>query len=238
MKTNTIPPNYKGFRFPPEIISHAVWLYFRFSLSFRDVEELLAQRGVIVTYETVRQWCLKFGQTYANELRRRRPRCGDKWHMDEVVLTICSQKHYLWRAVDQDGNVLDILVQSRRNKKATKRFFRKLLKGLQYVPRVIITDKLRSYGAAKREILPDVEHRQHKGLNNRAENSHQPTWLREKKMRRFKSAKQVQRFLSAFGPISGHFQPRRHRLRAQEYRVTLQSRFQTWNEVTGIKQVA
>jgi putative transposase len=170
MNTSTPAPSaplYKGFRFPPEMISHAVWLYFRFSLSVRDVEELLAQRGVIVTYETVtyetvRQWCLKFGQTYANELRRRRPRCGDTWHLDEVVLTIRGQKHYLWRAVDQDGNVLDILVQSRRNKKAAKRFFRKLLKGLQYVPRVIITDKLKSYGAAKREILPGVEHRQHK----------------------------------------------------------------------------
>src|SRR5258706_12463784 len=154
MKTNTTSPDYKGFRFPSEIINHAVWLYFRFSLSFHDVEEILAQRGVVVSYETVRQWCLKFGQTYANELRRRRPRCGDKWHLDEVFLTIRGEKHYLWRAVDQDGNVLDILVQSRRNKKAAKRFFRKLLKGLQYVPRVIITDKLKSYGAAKREILP------------------------------------------------------------------------------------
>src|ERR1700740_41313 len=141
--------------------------------------------------------CLKFGQTYANELRRRRPRCGDKWHLDEVFLTIRGERHYLWRAVDQDGNVLDILVQSRRNKKAARRFFRKLLKGLQYVPRVIITDKLKSYGAAKRELLRSVEHRQHKGLNNRAENSHQPTRLREKKMRRFKSARQAQRFLSA-----------------------------------------
>jgi putative transposase len=166
MKTNTIAPNYKGFRFPAEIISHALWLYFRFSLSFRDVEELLAQRGIVVTYETVRQWCLKFGQTYANELRRRRPHCGDKWHLDEVVLSIRGKKHYLWRAVDQDGNVLDILVQSQRNKKAAKRFFRKLLKGLHYVPRVIITDKLRSYGAAKREILPGVEHRQHKRLGH------------------------------------------------------------------------
>src|SRR5246127_699424 len=138
-----------------------------------------------------------FGQTYANELRRRRPRCGDKWHLDEVFLTIRDKRHYLWRAVDQDGNVLDILVQSRRNKKAAKRFFRKLLKELHYIPRVIITDKLRSYSAAKREILPGVEHQQHKGLNNRAENSHQPTRLREKKMRRFKSSKQVQRFLSA-----------------------------------------
>ncbi len=180
MKTNTTSPDYKGFRFPSEIISHAVWLYFRFSLSFRDVEEILAQRGIVVTYETVRQWCLKFGQTYANELRHRRPRCGDKWHMDEMVLTIRGKKHYLWRAVDQEGNVLDILVQSRRHKKAAKRFFRKLLKGSQYVPRVIITDKLKSYGAAKREILPGVEHRQHKRLNNRAENSHQPTRLLER----------------------------------------------------------
>ena len=156
---------------------------------FGTVAELLAQRGIIVTYETVRQWCLTFGQSYANELSRRRPRCGDTWHMDEMVLTIRGKKHYVWRAVDQDGNVLDILVQSRRHKKAAKRFFRKLLKGLQYVPRVIITDKLKSYGAAKREILPGVEHRQHKRLNNRAENSHQPTRLREKNMRRFKSAR-------------------------------------------------
>src|ERR1700730_10447013 len=110
MKTNSIAPDYKGFRFPPEIISHAVWLYFRFSLSFRDVEELLAQRGTIVTYEAKRQWCLKFGQTYANDLRRRRPRCGDKWYMDEVFLTIRGERHYLWRAVDQDGNVLDMRV--------------------------------------------------------------------------------------------------------------------------------
>src|SRR6201993_1143883 len=145
MKTNTAAPSYKGFRFPPEIISHAVWLYFRFSLRFRDVEELLAQRGIVVTYETVRQWCLPFGQTYANELCRRRPRCGDKWQRDEVVLTIRGQKHSLWRAVDQDGNVLDILVQSRRNKKAAQRFFRKLLKGLQDAPRVIVPDKLRAY---------------------------------------------------------------------------------------------
>ncbi len=197
MKTTSTAPTYRGYRFPPEIISHCVWLYFRFSLSFRDIEELMAERGIILTYETIRQWCLKFGQTYANELRHRRPRCGDKWYMDEVVLTIRGKKHYLWRAMDQDGNVLDILVQSRRNKQAANRFFRKLLKGLQYVPRVIITDKLRSYGAAKREILPGVEHRQHKRLNNRAENSHQPTRLREKKMRRFTSAKQAQRSLSA-----------------------------------------
>src|SRR6201988_5463198 len=166
---------YKNHRCPIEIISYAVWLYFRFCLSFRDVEELLLERGVVVTYEAIRKWCSKFGQQYANQLRRRRPRPGDKWHMDEVFLTIKGERHYLWRAVDQEGNVLDILVQRRRNKQAAKKFFRKLLKGLTYVPRVIVTDKLKSYGAAKREILPGVEHRQHRDRNKPAENSHQPT---------------------------------------------------------------
>jgi len=144
MNTQTASSLSKGYRYPPEIISHAVWLSFRFSLSFRDVEELLAQRGIVVTSETVRQWCFKFGQTYANELRRRRPRCGDTWHLDEVSLKINGKTHSPWRAVDQHGNVLDILVQSRWNKQAAKRCFRTLLKGLQDVPRVIITDKLRS----------------------------------------------------------------------------------------------
>src|SRR5215510_166802 len=149
--------HYKNHRFPAEIISHAVWLYFRFCLSFRDVEELLFERGVVVTYEAIRKWCRKFGQHYANQLRRRRPRPGDKWHMDEVFLTIKGEWHFLWRAVDQEGHVLDILVQRRRDKKAAKRFFRKLLKGLAYVPCVLITDKLKSYRGAKREILPGVE---------------------------------------------------------------------------------
>ncbi len=171
MNEPTSAPSYKRHRYPPEIIAHAVWLYFRFALSYRDVEELLAERGVLVTYETIRQWCHKFGQQYANTLRRNRPQPGDKWHLDEVFIRINGATHYLWRAVDQDGTVLDILVQSRRNKAAAKKFFRKLLKGLRYVPRVVITDKLASYGAAKREALPSVEHRQHKRLNNRAENS-------------------------------------------------------------------
>src|SRR5437879_3713886 len=175
---------------------------------------------------------------YANELRRRRPRCGDKWHMDEVFLTIRGERHYLWRAVDQDGNVLDILVQSRRNKKAAKRFFRKLLKGLQYVPRVIITDKLKSYGAAKREILSGVEHRQHKHLNNRCENSHRPTRQREYRMQGFKSAGHAQRFLSAYGPIAQHFRPRWHLLSAVEYREEMRSRFESWAEMTGTKRAA
>src|SRR5215510_12444665 len=180
MNTSTPTNFYKHHRFPAEIISHGVWLYFRFCLSYRDVEELLFVRGVIVSYEAIRKWCRKFGQAYANALRRRRPRPGDKWHLDEVFITINNERHYLWRAVDQDGVELDILVQRRRNKQAAKEFFRKLLKGCQYVPRVLITDKLGSYGAAKKEMLPRVEHRQHKHLNNRAENSHQPTRQRER----------------------------------------------------------
>ncbi|GHO68386.1 IS6 family transposase [Ktedonobacter sp. SOSP1-52] len=229
MKTQESASLYKGYRFPAEIISHCVWLYFRFSLSFRDVEEIMAERGVMLTYETIRQWCLTFGQQYANEVKRSRPRTGDKWHLDEVFLKINGKTHYLWRAIDQYGNILDILVQSRRNKQAAKKFFRKLLKGLQYVPRVIITDKLASYGAAKRELLASVEHRQHKGLNNRAENSHQPTRQRERTMRRFKTPGHAQRFLSAFGPISNHFRPKRHRLHASDYRALMQDRFQIWN---------
>jgi putative transposase len=135
---------YHRHRFPAEIISHCVWLYFRFALSFRDVEEMLAMRSVSLSYETVREWCLKFGQTYANGLRRKSPRPGDRWHLDEVFLKINGRIHYLWRAVDQDGDVLDILIQSKRDRKAAKKFFRKLLKGLQFVPQVIITDQLRA----------------------------------------------------------------------------------------------
>jgi putative transposase len=238
MTTAPTPDLYKGLRFPQDIIAHAVWLYFRFALNFRDVEELLAERGIIVTYETVRQWCRKFGQQYANQLRRRRAQPGDTWHLDEVFLNINGQQHYLWRAVDQDGNVLDILVQSRRNKRAAVKFFRKLLKGCTYVPRVLITDKLASYGAAKREILPSVEHRQSRYLNNRAENSHQPTRKRERVLQRFKSAGHAQRFLSAFGPIRQHFCPRRHRLRAEEYRRVRMERFQVWNDVISLQVTA
>ncbi len=148
MKNETSAPSDKRHRLSPEIIAHAVWLYFRFALSYRDVEELLAERGVIVTYETVRQWCQKFGQTYANGLRRRRPRPGDKWHLDEVFIQINRRQHSLWRAVDQDGHVLDILVQARRDKTAATKFLRTLLKGLASVPRVLISDKLASDGAA------------------------------------------------------------------------------------------
>src|SRR5215210_6459312 len=148
---------YAGYRFPGEVISHAVWLYFRFPLSLRMVEEMLAARGIVVSHETVRQWARKFGQGFANQIRRRLPHAGDKWHLDEVVITIAGKKHWLWRAVDQTGVVLDVLVQSRRDKKAAKRLLRKLLKKQMRPPRVMVTDKLASYGAAKREIMPGVE---------------------------------------------------------------------------------
>jgi len=231
MRTDSL---YHSHRFPAEIISHCVWLYFRFTLSFRDVAEMLARRGVVLTHETVREWCLKFGQTDANNVPRRTPRPGERWHLDEVFLKINGRIHYLWRAVDQDGDVLDILVQSNREKKAAKKFFRKLLKDLKYVPGVIVTDKLRSYSAAKAEVLPSVAHQQQKYGNNRAENSHQPTRLRERLMRRFKSPGHAQRFLSVFGIIGSHFRVGRHLYRATGYRAVMKSRFMLWEVASGV----
>jgi putative transposase len=232
------PPFYRRHRFPPEIISHCVRLYFRFTLSYRDVEEVMRMRGVTLTYETVRGWCLKFVQTYANGLRRRSPRPGDRWHLDEVFIRINGRVHYLWRAVDQEGEVLDILVQSRRNKKAAKKFLRKLLKGLRYAPRTIIADQLKSYGAAKAEILPGVEHQRQKWQNNRAENSHQPARSRERSMGRFKSAGHAQRFLSAFGIICSYFRVGRHFYTAAGYREVMKSRGVTWGEVSCARPAA
>jgi putative transposase len=226
-------PSYKGFRYPAEIISHAVWLYHRFPLSFREVEELLLARGIIVSHETIRQWCARFGPQYAAGLRRRKPQAGDKWHLDEVYLKINGVRQYLWRAVDQDGNVLDILVQSRRNAKAARRFMAKLMKKQRRVPRVMVTDKLKSYGTAHRTLMPSVEHRSHKGLNNRAENSHQPTRQRERPMKGFRSPRAAQQFLSAFSQISPHFRPRRHLLTATDYRTEMLIRFAIWDRITG-----
>jgi putative transposase len=232
--TTPVSPSYAGHRFPAEIISHAVWLYFRFPLSLRMVEEMLAARGIVVSHETVRQWALKFGQAFANRIRRRLPCAGDKWHLDEVVVKIAGVKHWLWRAVDQTGRVLDVLVQSRRDKQAAKRLLRKLLKKQMRLPRVMITDKLTSDGAAKRAIMPGVEHRQHKGLNNRAENAHQPTRRRERQMKRFKSPGQAQRFLSAHDGINNLFHLRRDHLPATQYRAVRTHAFRMWAEVTGV----
>jgi len=177
---------YPGYRFPPEIISHAVWLYHRFCLSLRDVEDLLAERGITVSYESIRQWCNRFGPEYARKLKKRQGQLGDTWYLDEVFIKNRGELNYLWRAVDQDGDTIDILVQKRRNKQAAKRFFRKLLKGQQDAPRRMITDKLKSYSAALREVMPSITHSTEQTENNRAEVSHEPTRQRERQMRRFK----------------------------------------------------
>src|SRR5690242_1770412 len=176
----------------------------------------------------------KFGQWFANQIRRRLPRVGDKWHLDEVVLKIAGVKHWLWRAVDQAGIVLDVPVQRRRDKQAAKRLLRKLLKRQMRPPRVLITDQLASYGAAKREVMPGIEHRQHKGLNNRAENSHQPTRRRERQMKQFKSAGQAQRFLSAHDQINNLFHLRRDHITAAEHRASRTEKFQIWAEICSI----
>jgi putative transposase len=191
----------------------------------------------VVSYETIREWSLRFGRAYAKIPKQRRPQPGDKWFLDKVFVRIQGKLHYLWRAVDQHGNVLHVLVHSRRNTKAAKRFFRKLLKGLCYVPRVIVTDKLASYAAAKREVLPGVEHRQSRYLNNCCEVSHQPTRRRERHMRRFRSAGHAQQFLATHSPIYNHFQLRRHHLSASEYRAARDRAFDSWLDATGVTLV-
>jgi putative transposase len=231
MKCDRSP--YHGHRFPAEIISHAIWHYYRFCLSFRDVEDLLAKRGIIVSYETIRQWCLKFGPEYARRLKRRQGRLGDTWFLDEVFLTINGKRQYLWRAVDQDGDVIDILVQSRRNRRAAERFFLKLLKGQGKVPFRLVTDKLKSYGAALRTIMPSVNHATDQYANNRAEVSHQPTRQRERQMRRFKSPAQTQRFLSVHGLVLNLFRLARHRLKSAHHRMLRERSFATWSAVTA-----
>jgi putative transposase len=185
----TQPISYKRHRFPPQIIAHAIWLYFRFPLSLRLVKEMLLERGILISYETVRRWAKTFGLDYARRLKRKRPSRHDIWHLDEVVITISGQKHWLWRAVDQDGYVRDEIVQTRRDTKAAKRLLRRLLKKQGCSPRRLMTDKLGSYAAARRQIMPAVEHRSHKGLNNRAENSHLPLRRRERVMQGFRSSR-------------------------------------------------
>jgi putative transposase len=232
------PATYPGYRFPAEVIRHAAWLYHLFSLSPRDIELILAERGVVVSHESIRRWCVRFGAGFAARLRRRRPRPGDTWHLDEVYLRINGVLHYLWRAVDQHGVVLDILVQERRNATAAKRFFKRLLASLRYKPRRLVTDGLRSYGVAQREVLPGVRHRTSRYLNNRAENSHRPTRRRERPMQRFKSPEQAQRFLSAHAMIYGHFRPRRHLMTADHYRHSRDKAFRVWRQETCAQMAA
>jgi len=225
------PPNYRGYRFPPEIISHTVWLYHRFTSSLRDIEDLLAERNVIVSYESIRQWCATFSLDYARRLRKRRGPGGDRWFLDEVTVSIRGEHQSLWRAVDQDGDVLDILVQSRKDTRAAKRFFRKLLKGQRRIPNELITDKLRSYAAAKREMMPCIVHCQIKSANNRAEVSRE----QERQLRGVASPAQAQRFLSVHGRVHNLFRVGRHLLRAANYRVLRGRAFAAWQEAACVQ---
>lgn len=231
MKTPAV--SYKRHRFPQQIIANAVWLYFRFPLSLRLVEEMLLERGIVVSYETIRRWGRKFGPAYAKQLRRRRPSRQDVWHLDEVVISIAGKKDCLWRAVDQDGYVLDEIVQNRRDTKAAKRLLIRLLKKAGMPPKRIITDKLRSYGAAKREVMPAVEHRSHKGLNNRAENSHLPLRKRERMMQGFRSPGSLQRFISIFSAFRNLFVAPRHKRSALATHIHRIRAMALWKVVIG-----
>ena len=220
-------PRLKGYRFPREIVAYAVWVYHRFALSTADVEDLLADRGVMVSRETIRKWVNRFGRHFADCIRRDRPGAVDKWHLDEVVIPINGRKYWLWRAIDANGDVLDTLVQPQRNAKAARRFLARLIARFGE-PRVVITDKLRSYFKPISDLAPGADHRAHKGLNNRIEGSHRPTRKREKLMGRFKSPRQAQRFLAIHDQINTVFRPRRYQLSAISYGHARSDAFDLW----------
>jgi len=219
---------YKRHRFPPEIIQYAVWLYHRFNLSHRDIEDLLAERGITVTYESIRLWCIKFGLKYVRRLKKKHQGYGDTFFIDEVFVKIDGKQHYLWRAVDQDGEVVDVFLQRRRDGKAAKRFFKRLLKAHRTEPRKIVTDKLRSYGVAHRDLIPDTIHDTSQYANNRSELSHQPTRVRERVMRRFKSMRQAQWFLAVHAAVYNLFNLGRHLVSAKNYRFFRLRAFASW----------
>jgi putative transposase len=228
------PVSYKRHRFPPALIAPTVWLYFGFPLSLRLVEEMLLECGIVVSCETIRCGAKKFGPDCAHRLRRKQPSSSDIWHLDEVVITIAGRNHCLWRAVDQDGYVLDEIVQNRRNTKAAKRLLVRLLKKQGLAPKRMITDKLRSYAAAKRQIMPTLEHRSHKGLNNRAENSHLPLRKRERVMQAFRSTGSLQRLLSAFSSVRNLFVPSRAKRTALALHLHRVSASAHWRSVTAV----
>jgi len=225
--------SYARHRFPPEIIQHVVWLYFRFPLNYRDVEDLLAERDIDVSYETARRWTLKFGLAYARKLRRLRPRSDGRWHLDEVFVSINGKRMYLWRAVDSEGEVLDILVQSRRNKRAALKLMRKLLKKQGYAPTEVVTDKLPSYGAALRDLNMTEKHVTGGRSNNRAENSHLPVRQRERRMQGFKSAGSAQRFLSTHATVYNTFNVQRHLITRKTLRLFRNEAMSVWQTVTA-----
>jgi putative transposase len=224
---------YKRYRFPPDIISYAAWLYYRFNLSHRDIEDLLAERGITVSREAIRLWCIKFGAIYTRRLKRKHNGYGDTFCIDEVFVKINGKQHYLWRAVDQDGEIVDVFLQAKRDGAAAKRFFKRLLRSYGGVPRKIVTDKLRSYGVAHRELIPDVIHDNSQYANNRAEQSHEATRVRERGMRRFESIGQAQRFVTAHAAVHNLFNLSRHLVRAQHYRDLRVSAFAEWSRAVA-----
>ncbi len=224
---------YKRHRFPSEIIQHAVWLYYRFNLSHRDIEDLLAERGITVSYEAIRLWCNKFGPQYARRLKRRQQGFGDTFFIDEVFVKIRGKQQYWWRAVDQDGEVVDVFLQARRDGAAAKRFFKRLLGNNRGELRKIVTDKLRSYGVAHRDLIPDTIHDTSQYANNRAELSHQWTRVRERGMRRFKSTQQAQRFLSIHAVVHNLFNLGRNLISTKHYRLIRQRAFASWEYATA-----
>ena len=224
---------YKRHRFPPDIISYAVWLYYRFNLSHRDIEDLLAERGITVTRESIRLWCIKFGAIYSRRLKRKQRGYGDTFYIDEVFVKINGKQHYLWRAVDQDGEVVDVYLQAKRDGAAAKRFFRRLLRSHGGEPRKIVTDKLRSYPVAHRELMPDAIHSTEQYENNCAEQSHEATRARERGMRRFKSVRQAQRFLDTHAAVHNLFNLGRHLVKARHYRDLRISAFGEWSRAAA-----
>ena len=227
------PLSYARHQFPAVLIQHAVWLYLRFTLSYRDVEDLLAERGVEVSYETVRRWVRKFGPVFAKRLRHTRPTPSRQWHLDEMVVRIAGETVYLWRAVDHEGEVLDVLVQRRRDKKAALKLMRKLLKKQGFAPTVVVTDKLRSYGAAFKEIGLAARHEQGVRKNNRAEVSHQPVRRRERKMQRFKSPGSAQHFLACHAAIYNTFDLQRHLISRRTLRRFRAEAMEQWRQATA-----
>ncbi len=225
---------YQGYRFPPEIIQQSIWLHLRFTPSFRDVEDWLAERGITVSYETVRRWANHFGPMIAANLRKRRPKPHTTWHLDEAYLKIDCPMVYLWRAVDAEGEVLDVLVQSRRDKHAALKLMRKLLKKYGFVPDRLITDDLRSYGAAARDLGIECRHERGRCKNNRAENSHQPTRRRERKMQRFKSPGSAQKFLSTHAAVYNTFNVQRHLTSARTHRSFRAAAMNTWRAAVQV----